>query len=289
MSSFLRSALHTRYGSQEAIEHALIGQLITKSVYMTGPMMSSKESNAERRNELIGYIEDQAINGVYSTYVTTSKVKDPMDDTQERTVSVVKIARDDAGNPKRVEASPAKEFNLRLYNLTINSIDYDKNVEEQIQTQQKLTMQIQTAVAEAKTAEQQAFTAEKNGEAAAAKAKWEQEAKNAEIISEADGRRRAAEQDALAAEQEKKANILRGEGEGAYKRAVMQANGALENKLEAYIKVQELWANAFKDYKGNIVPQIQTSGNSQGNGAVNFMELMGIKAAKDLSLDLKTK
>jgi hypothetical protein len=72
----------------------LIGQLISKSVYMTGPMMSSKESNAERRNELIGYIEDQAINGVYSTFVTTTKIKDPMDEKQERTVSVVKIAMD---------------------------------------------------------------------------------------------------------------------------------------------------------------------------------------------------
>jgi hypothetical protein len=31
----------------------------------------------------------------------------------------------------RVEKSPAKEFNLRLYNLTINAIDYDSNVEKQ--------------------------------------------------------------------------------------------------------------------------------------------------------------
>lgn len=283
-------ALHTRYGSQEAIEHALIGQLITKSVYMTGPMMSSKESNSEKRTQLLGYIEDQAINGIYRTFISTTKVKDPMDDKQERTISVVQILQDTKGVPLRQEVSAAKEFNLRLYNLTINSIDYDKGIETQMQDQQKLVMQINTAVAQAKTAEQQAFTAEKQGEAEAAKAKWAQNTLNAQIIAEAEGRKLAADQDALAAAAEKRANILRGEGEGAYKRAVMQANGALEQKLDTYKEVQKFWADAFSKYTGAIVPQFSTGNQGvQGNGGVNFMELMSAKAAKDLSLDLSNK
>ena len=45
--------LHTDFGSQIAIEQQLIRQVVTKSVYMTGPLMSSKESSAEKRNDLL--------------------------------------------------------------------------------------------------------------------------------------------------------------------------------------------------------------------------------------------
>ena len=69
----------------------------------------------------------------------------------------------------------------------------------------------------------------------------------------------------------------------------MQANGALDQKLEAYKTVQKYWADAFSKYPGAIVPMIQTGGNSSGNGALNFAELMSMKAAKDLALDLKNK
>lgn len=282
-------ALHTRYGNQTNLEHQLVKQIMTKAVYMTGPMMSSKESYAERRNDLISYIEDQAINGIYKTEVINMKVKDPMDTSSERTVAFIKPVLGQGGIPLVQEASPAKQFNLRLYNLTINSIDYDATVEKQIASQQQAIMQVQTAIANAKRAEQEKFTVEQQGAADAAKTKWEQEAKNAQIIAEADGRRRSAEQDALAAEQEKRANILRGQGEAERKKLVMQANGALEQKLETYLETQKVWAEALSKYQGAIVPQIQTGGSTTSNGALNFAELMSMKAARDLSLDLKNK
>ena len=70
----------------------------------------------------------------------------------------------------------------------------------------------------------------------------------------------------------------------------MQANGALEQKLEAYVEVQKAWADAFSKYTGSIVPQIASgSGEGKGaNGAVQFMDLMSMYAAKNLSLDMST-
>jgi hypothetical protein len=129
----------------------------------------------------------------------------------------------------------------------------------------------------------------KEGEAAAATAKWKQEAENAQLIAEADGRRRTAELDAQAALAEKAANISRGQGEAERKRLAMQANNALDAKLDAYIRINQVWAEAFKGYTGSVVPQIQTGGATGGNGAVNFMEMMGMQAARDLSLDMKTR
>jgi hypothetical protein len=61
------TGLHVRYGSHEAIAQQLIRTVVEKAVYMTGPLMSSKESYAEKRNELLRLMEDQVQRGVYRT------------------------------------------------------------------------------------------------------------------------------------------------------------------------------------------------------------------------------
>jgi hypothetical protein len=58
--------------------------------------------------------------------------------------------------------------------------------------------------------------------------------------------------------------------------------------LKAYVEVQQFWAAAFGGFQGNLVPLYQ-SGNTGGGNAINWMEVMGMKAAKDLNLDLKNK
>jgi hypothetical protein len=82
--------LHTKYGSQTAIEQQLVRTIVEKSVYMTGPLMSSAESYAERRNELIRYIEDQVSGGVYQTKTEEQKEPDPITGEQ-RTVTHVRL------------------------------------------------------------------------------------------------------------------------------------------------------------------------------------------------------
>jgi hypothetical protein len=187
--------LHTDFGSQEAIEQQLVRQVVTKSVYMTGPLMSSKESSAEKRNDLLSYIEDQCINGVYRTRQEDVKIHDDLMNT-DKTVTVVKII--EQGNvPLRQEKSALASYNVTLQGLAINSIAYDDEVEAQIKVQQQAYMQVQTAIANSKKAEQDAITAELQGKAAAAKAKWEQEVLKAQAITQAEQERDVAK---LAAE-----------------------------------------------------------------------------------------
>ena len=86
--------------------------------------------------------------------------------------------------------------------------------------------------------------------------------------------------------------ILEGEGEAAKRKLIMEADGALGMKVEAWTKAQGFWANAFQNAKQPMVPQIMTGGGSHGdassapNNMQNIMEIIGIKAAKDLGLDL---
>lgn len=281
--------LHSTFGSQEAIEASLIKTNIEKAIYMTGPLMTSKESYAERRNDLIYYIEDQASRGVYKTRQRDMKEPDPLTG-EEKIVTKVEIQHDSSNIPYRQEISPIAANGIKLYNISINAILYDKNVEAQIATQQQATMQVQTAIANAKRAEQDAITAQKQGEADAAKAKWEQEVLKAKAVTEAEQQLAVQELNTKKAASYKQQQILEGEGDAAKKRAVMQANGALEQKLDAWLKSQQYWADAFSKYQGQMVPNIISGGgNGSSTNALNFMELMTMKAAKDLSLNLKNE
>jgi hypothetical protein len=96
--------------------------------------------------------------------------------------------------------------------------------------------------------------------------------------------------DAMAAENEKKANILRGEGEAARKKLIMNADGALEKKLEALVTINEKYAEAIKGYSGNWVPSIvMGAANGAANGAMELVNLLTAKTARELAVDLSVK
>ena len=284
------TGLHTRYGSHHAIEQQLVRTVVEKAVYMTGPLMSSKESYAEKRNELLRLMEDQVQRGVYRTDTVQERQPDPMTG-QSRVVNVVKLVLDKEGQVLRQETSPIQDFGMKIFNLSINEIKYAPEIEKQIQLQQQAVMQVQLAVAKAKEAEQETITVAKKGEADAARAKWEQEVIKAKMVTEAQQKLEVATLDTQAAEQFKRAETLRGEGEGARRRLVMEADGALEKKLQAYTEVAKLYASAIKDYKGNWVPSVVMGGGNgaqtAGSGAQELINLLTVKTAQDLGLDMR--
>ncbi len=70
------------------------------------------------------------------------------------------------------------------------------------------------------------------------------------------------------------------------KKAILQADNALQQKLDAYVKAQGYWANAFS--KRRVPTQVfgATGGGAGTDGDVQaFMNIMTMKAAKDLSVD----
>lgn len=281
--------LHQKFGTQKAVEDHLISTVVNKAIYMTGPLMSSKESYAEKRNYLISYVEDQIQNGTFKTVSEEKKTTDPMTGA-EKNITVVNIVKDENGNFARQETSTLTIFGIKTFNFAISSLPYDEAVEAQIKQQQQITMDVQTAIAAAKKAEQNAITVAKEGEASAAKAKWDQEVIKAQQVTEAEQKKEVAKLEKEAAEFTKQKLILEGEGEAAKKRLVMSADGALEKKLATYEAVNGMWAEAFSKFQGDIVPTIQSgSESSNTNGATQFMQMMGMKAAKDLALDMSTR
>lgn len=288
--------IRSKYPTMKAMERDLIRPVITKAVYMTGPTMSSEESTAVKRSELIESIMDQINNGPYKTENIQMKVEDTLSG-KLKTITVAKIVEDPtAPNGRaRQEISPLKEFGITVLNPEIKKIKYDAQVEDQIEAQRKITMDIQTAVAKTKEAEQNAIRAVEEGKANAATAKWAQETENAKEIALAEKNKTVAKLAKEAAKFTKDKDILLGQGEAERKRLVMQADGALEKKLATYEKVMASGFDAMKNYAGNWVSQIDNrkfgsgAGNTGSSGQGAFEEMaqtLSIKALKDLGLDM---
>lgn len=295
------TALHVRFGSQDSVQKQLIQTIVDKAVYMTGPLMSSKESYAERRNALIWYVEDQVANGVYRTRQRDERIRDPLTDA-EKTITIVEVTLDKNSVPERQEESSLQKFRIKPFNFSITELSYEDKVEHQIASQQQAVMDVQTAIAESKKAEQRKLTVVAEGEAEAKRTQWEQEAIKAREVTKAEQEKAVAETEAkkklavaqLAAqeaEQYKKAQLLRADADAEYKRRVMEADGALTQKLDAMVLINERYASAIKEHQGPWVPSVVIGGNSESASAPAWMPLMQMltaQTAKQLSVDMGT-
>lgn len=275
------------FGGPEGVDQNIVSKMIDTAIYNTGPLMSSKESATERRTELLQDISDQAINGVYLTSVKQVQSTDPITG-QPKTINMVEVSKDDKGIIQRQQQSTIGEFNIKLLPLAIKNIKYDDQVEAQIKKQQELQMAVQTSIADAKKAEQDAITAQKQGEALVAQTKAKQDATNAVFVSDADKDLKVQTLATQRAALYKQQQILEGEGESEKRRLLMAANGALDQKLAAWLESQKIWADAFKGHDGPMVPSIVFGGGTQnaGDNMQNFMSMMNAKAARELALDM---
>lgn len=293
--------LHQKYGTQDRIISELIKPAMEKAVYLSGPLMSSKESYAERRSQLMTYIEDQLVEGIYLTRTKTAIVEDEI--TGERkNVTITELVPDPASpnGLKRQAESAIKPFGIKMSLFAINNIEYEDRVKEQIVQQQKITMGVQTAIANAKAAEQDRLTVELQGKAKATEAKWAQETLKAQAVTKAEQEKEVAELDAHrelevarldkeASKEYKEMLILQGQGEAEKKRLIMAADGALKEKLATYERVMQYQADAIAK---RAVPSVvmgsagEAGSDSQVSG---LLQMMSVKAAKDLSLDMSVR
>jgi hypothetical protein len=288
--------LHQTYHSMEAIDHELVRQVVNKGVYMSGPLMSSRESYAEKRADLINYITDQIQFGVYRTEHQQVKTTDPLTG-QEKIVDIVRPKQNDhfPNGIEREEESPIQRFGMSASNITINGIEYDPVVEAQIKQQQEAIMAVQQAIVNARKAEQDALTVEQQGKAAAAKAKWDQEVEKATAVTSAEKDKAVAvtqaEKDkdvaALALETARlnaQQTVTTAKADADAKRLAVQANNNFQDRIGAYERVMEAWATAYGAQRQT--PDVQLGGGGAG-GISAAMDILAVKAARDLQVQPK--
>jgi regulator of protease activity HflC (stomatin/prohibitin superfamily) len=282
--------LHSKYGSQEAVAHQLVRTVLESAIYTCGPFMSSTESYAERKNELVADIKDQVDHGMYETEQFKQTAKDPISG-QDKSIIVVRTKMDASGKPVFAQPSPLIAFGITTSNLSINNVKYPPEVESQIKQQQNAAVAVQISIAEAKQAEQRAITIGKQGEANAAEAKWKQEVVRSTEVTMAQKDLDVADLAVKTAEKVKQAKILQGQGEAAARQLIMAADGGLDKKLDAYKYAVDKMAGAIQNYKGNWVPMVVNGGGNAGagSGAQTLVDAFTLKTLKDLGLNMSVQ
>lgn len=290
--------IHNKFRSYDHITQSLVKPAIAEALILTASLMSAEESYSGRRSEFSQLAWDQVLHGIY---ITESEEKEIIDEAtgEKKRKRVVHIKYGEDGRPVR-KPNPLNDFSIQISQFFLDKdFGYEEGVLMQISNQRDAMMKTVAAKAEAEKAQQDRLTAEAQGQANVMAAKYEAEVEKERAVVEARKRKEVAETEAsqrlevakldkLAAEQYKQEKLLRADGDAEYKRRVMQADGALAQKLDAWIDVNKRYAQAIENYKGNWVPQL-VMGDNGGTGTMGSQDLINLltaKTAKELALDL---
>ena len=267
--------IQSHYGSESRLMEELIKPTLGKVILACGPLMTSLESVAEKRNDLIAYATDQLNNGVYATRVRTVERLNSITNEMEK-VHQAEIIYDENGSPKRNEASPFAKYGLRVSQLAIADLKYEAATNAQIARQREAEMDIISAKSEAAKAIQQTIKIEEEGKQKAAQAKWEQEAIKAAAVTNASKEYEVARLAAMKANEDAKRIKAEGEAEAAAARA--KVNAGLDPKIRAEID-KETKIGVAKALSQIKLPTIVMAGGSNSNSA---MDAVGLKMMTDL-------
>ena len=272
--------IQTDYNGMDRLMNDLVKQTVVKVIYASGPLMSAFESYAEKKNDLIYYVTDQLMNGVYKTTVNQVETVDPL--TGETKITKIAALIPDSNAPggyKRSEVSPFSYYGIEIGQVAISKIAYSKTVQDQISKQQENNMSIQTKKSEALAAQQDAIKAEAEGKAKATKAKWAQEEQKATAVTKAEQEREVARLAAEKANFDKARIIAEGQAEAEANRLKVAAGLTPQERAEWDYKTAVGIAQALADSKVQWVPQVMMGGN---NGSTSAMDAVGMNMMLDI-------
>jgi hypothetical protein len=287
--------IHNTHRTPQSLVVKRLAPYTKECLQSSAQLMSSEKHYGGGRAQMAQDFMDQLKEGVYLLKTEENVVFDSLEQEKKR-IYQTEIQYDKKnGAPKR-KLSSIKEYGITVADAAITDVDYEDKVDQKLTKIIDAVTKSSISKQELMTAQQQTLTAKAKGEQALVEIEYQQKQDQIKQVVEAETKVKVAEQDKQQQKIAYEGAILESKkikelaDAQAYARAkIMQADGALEMKLKAQVEVQKVWADAFSKYTGAIVPQIQTGGTGTTNGALNFMDLMTAKTAKDFALDLKNK
>lgn len=287
--------IHNTHRTPQSLVVKRLAPYTKECLQSSAQLMSSEKHYGGGRAQMAQDFMDQLKEGVYLLKTEENVVFDSLEQEKKRIYQTeIQYDKKD-GAPKR-KLSSIKEYGITVADAAITDVDYEDKVDQKLTKIIDAVTKSSISKQELMTAQQQTLTAKAKGEQALVEIEYQQKQDQIKQVVEAETKVKVAEQDKQQQKIAYEGAILESKkikelaDAQAYARAkIMQADGALEMKLKAQVEVQKVWADAFSKYTGAIVPQIQTGGAGTTNGALNFMDLMTAKTAKDFALDLKNK
>ncbi|MFN8889063.1 MAG: hypothetical protein ACK5WF_16505, partial [Cyclobacteriaceae bacterium] len=287
--------IHNTHRTPQSLVVKRLAPYTKECLQSSAQLMSSEKHYGGGRAQMAQDFLDQLKEGVYLLVTEENLVFDSLEMEKKR-VYQTEIQFDKKTNLPKRKLSSIKEYGITVADAAITDVDYENKVDEKLVKIIDAVTKSSISKQELMTAQQQTLTAKAKGEQALVEIEYQQKQEQTRQVVEAQTKVKVAEQDKLQQKIAYEGSILEAKkikelaDANAYARQrIMQADGALEMKLKAQVEVQKVWADAFSKYTGAVVPQIQTGGGPTTNGALNFMDIMTAKNAKDFALDLKNK
>jgi hypothetical protein len=287
--------IHNTHRTPQSLVQKRLAPYTKECLQSSAQLMSSEKHYGGGRAQMAQDFLDQLQQGVYLLSTEEKLTYDSVERENKR-IYLTEKRIDQQGLIQRKQSSIA-EYGVTVADAAITDVDYEQKVDDKLVKIIEAVTNASISKQKLMTAQQEALTAKAEGEKELVDIEYATKKDQTKQVVEAQTKVEVAKQDKLQQQIAYEASILEArkikelaEANAYAKRTEMQADGALEKKLKAYVEVQEKWADAFSKYTGNVVPQIQSGGQAgSNNGAVNFAEIMTMKAQRDLALDMKTK
>ena len=320
---FLKIAQEYR-NPENFIKTALV-PAIKETLQATASLMSADDFYAGARSEFAAEFENQLNDGLY--LIKRKEIRGPRGHLPSQTAIlqagteqgnfgdnnasqfVTEKVMDSKGIPVRKQQQ-FRKYGVEVVEARITNVDPNPRYKERM-------VKVQQALAELAVARQNRLKEEEEKLLVTARGEKEVEARRQETLRDQIEQTTQAETEkqlaVINAEREKQraeiekqtAELLRdkasitaqatkitADAEAYARKAVIEADGALQPKLDALVQINKVWAEAASQAP---VPGVMMGGSGNGASASRQDEigqLMGIlatKAARDLSLDMKVK
>lgn len=251
-------------------------------------------------NQAGGVIPSRAAASDSDVAADTSEVGD----TEVRRIIMEKVT-DANGNDIRISHDFA-EIGIVVSSAILENLDPDDKYEDQINDRKSAASRRVVAREQRLEQEEQRLLAIQQGETDIAKRQAEAKVEQIEKTTNAETTKKLAlieaeriREEARIAQETSEINLERArvdaqsvtvaaDAEAYAKQAILEADGALQQKLDAWVEAQRVWADAAS--KINVPSTViagggdGTSGNALGT-VDQFMQLMMLNSAKQLSVD----
>lgn len=317
--SFLQLA--HEYRSPENLLRTALLPAFKETLQANASLMAAEEYYAGGRTEFNSEFENQMSNGIFlvkreevavrSTRSTTGSANAALGSDQEaygedaKTVFLVKKVIDANGQPRR-KSQRFNDFGITVVSALVTDMRPNQKFIERMQLKQKASADRAIAREQRVQEEEQRLLAIARGEREVAErqaqAKVEQIQKTTEaetekqltitgaekLKAEAAISKETAEINLEKAKIEAQTQRTLADAEAYQKRVILEADNALAQKLEAEVRIQELWSDAFAKRR---VPT-NVFGGGQGGAPVGndaetkaFMQMLTLDAAKRLNYE----
>jgi regulator of protease activity HflC (stomatin/prohibitin superfamily) len=272
--------LHRDYKNETSVRLDLIRNAVATAIRMTGPMYTPENAFISSRSEFTKTVRDILEQGEFLTAseVVTRENISSSDSNSTKTEFITKFVLDSLGNRIITKPSVLKKYGIEIITLDIKDFDFDKQTDAFIEAKKKSMALRVASEAEAIASRQKAITEQANGEARIAAEKATAEVAKIREVTQAQKEKEVAELNAGKAKAQGDSMLAVGRAEAEASKLRVQAGLSPKERAEYDMRTKIGVAEQIAKIQ---FPSTMIIGG--GNGNVNPMEAVGLRALYDLA------